>query len=134
MVRRIIAALLLSATLACTTLRPVGTPQDYVVAKAPSFVMVTTDAGDRKLVEGPELYGDTLVGFVNGVFEEHPLNSLRGIEARQPSPGRTALLAGGLVTSVALVFLVAREASGTSDFPPNPDEGEDGIEGRVTRW
>lgn len=47
---------------ACTTLRSVSTPQEFIPAARPDRVWVTTTANSKMLIEGPRLIGDTLVG------------------------------------------------------------------------
>ena len=106
---------------ACSTMRPVAAPMQFIPAERPSRVWVTTNDNARMMVEGPRLLGDTLVGFVGGRYEEILLPNTRWIGVRQPAPKRTAfVIAGSVVLGATLIYLLASNGLGG-----NPPSGED---------
>ena len=46
------------------------------------------------LVSAPQLLGDTLVGYVNGKYEEIPTSQFKQVVAERPATGKTAVLVG----------------------------------------
>lgn len=78
------------ASAACHTLKPV-TLEQVNVAK-PSEVNVTRGDQSIVVVSGPQVSGDTLVGYVNGKFEELPAADLKQVRMRAPARAQTAAL------------------------------------------
>jgi hypothetical protein len=79
---------------ACHTMKVVGIDQ------APASDRVSLTLSDRSVVVvyGPKIYGDKLVGFVDGKYHEFPTAQVKEIRAREPAPGRTtALIAASVV-------------------------------------
>lgn len=110
---------------ACTTLRPVAAPQQFIPTARPDRIWVTRTDNSRVLVEGPRLMGDTLAGFVRGRYEEMLLPDARWIQVRQPAPRRTALfVAGTTVLAAGLFFLLSGNGPGGGGYgtedPSNP--------------
>jgi hypothetical protein len=125
--KRPICAMLVTVlgTGACSTMRPVAAPQQFIPSARPSRVWVTTNDNARMMVEGPRVLGDTLVGFVGGRYEEILLPQTRWIGVRQPAPKRTAfLVAGSIVVGLGLFFLLNSDGPGGSisggEDPSNP--------------
>jgi len=88
----LIATMLSSA--ACHTMRPVTL--DELGALRPASVLVTRGDQSVVVVSGPRTFGDTLVGYVDGEFEEMPAADLKQIRMKQRARGKTAaLLAAG---------------------------------------
>ena len=83
---------------ACHSLRPV-TLQQVGVAK-PSEVKVTRGDQSVVTVSGPQVLGDTLVGYVNGKFEELVGADLKQVRMKSPAKGRTTALI--VVTAVGV--------------------------------
>lgn len=110
---------------ACSTLRPVATPMQFIPTERPSQVWVTTSENATMRLEGPRLLGDTLVGFVAGRYEEIPLPQARTMWVRTPAPKRTAFLVAGLaIVGAGLLYMLAGNGpsspySGGED-PSNP--------------
>jgi hypothetical protein len=68
--------------------------------QAVSSSRVSLTLSDRSVVVvyGPKIYGDKLVGFVDGKYHEYPTAEVKEIRAREPAPGRTtALIAASVV-------------------------------------
>lgn len=110
---------------ACSTMRPVTEPQQFIPSARPDRVWVTTNDNARMMFEGPRVLGDTLVGFVRGRYEEILLPETRWVGVRQPAPKRTAfLIAGSVVIGGALLYFLAGNGLGgsppTSEDPSNP--------------
>jgi hypothetical protein len=105
LVRPVCATLIMvSAGGACSTLRPVATPMQFIPSERPAQLWVTTADNATMRLEGPRLLGDTLVGFVAGRYEEIPLPQARSLWVRQPAPRRTAFLVAGLAVLGASLF------------------------------
>jgi hypothetical protein len=110
---RVVAAGLLAGSFdltipACTTFGPVS-PKQFIVASRPQQVWLWKTDSSVVLVRGPHFLpgSDTLVGVVDGVYQEIPLSDIRQVKASRAAPLRTAALvigAGALViTSAALL-------------------------------
>lgn len=97
---------LIAATLAGTACHRM-TPLTWreIDGLRPSRVWVTR--ADQSVVEvsGPQVFGDTLVGYVNGEFQELPTAGVSRVMMRQPARGRTIALAAAS-TAVAAVVAV----------------------------
>ena len=109
MFRRVTAATLLPLlplVTACTTVATVRGPAQFIAAKAPQLVWVTTaDSGNVALLS-PRVRADTLAGLADGVhYVEMPLSTVQSLRARQPAPRRTVLLIGGLTAGIAILAL-----------------------------
>jgi len=127
MVHHRIAATLLplvALSMACTSVVAVS-PATFVTSKAPGLVWVTKTDNSVLAVGSPHLVADTLTGFVNGEYLEMPLASVQSMRARQPAPGHTVLLVGGITLAgagaVALTVKALQGASAPLDNNPNPN-------------
>jgi len=65
------------------------------------------------MVAGPQVVGDTLVGYINGVYEEMPAAQLQQVMVETPAKTRTYLLVGGI--TVALGGMVYALIGGAGD-------------------
>ncbi len=130
MLRRLTAATLMPLVplaAACTAVATVRRPAQFVAAKAPQIVWVTTtDQRDVRLLS-PHVRADTLGGLAEGAhYVEMPLSTVQSMRARQPAPRRTLVLMGGVTLAVAtLAVSLSRSTSGPSTAPclnpNNPD-------------
>jgi hypothetical protein len=104
-------ALLLAAlsSAACKTMKPVTL--DQLNAMKPDRAWVTASDQSVVLVSGPQVVGDTLVGYVNGTYEEMPSAQLKQVVVQRPANGRTALLASVIAVGLG-GFVVAITGSG----------------------
>jgi hypothetical protein len=89
---------------ACRTMKPVSLEQLNVLK--PDRVWVTDADRPVVVVSGPHVVGDTLVGFVNGNYEQLPNAGLKRVTAQTLAPTRTALLAVGLATALGAAVLL----------------------------
>src|SRR5262245_53820716 len=98
---RFVAAILMTTTLAgCTTFGPVSA-REYLPIQHPSNIWITKSDNSVVKMQAPKLLGDTLVGYVNGEFQEMRLSQTKQIQAKRPAPGRTAIAAGAVIVGVA---------------------------------
>jgi hypothetical protein len=76
-------------------------------AKRPSRAWITRSGGAVVEVSGPQVYNDTLVGYVSGQFEEMPVSGVRQVVVRERDKAKTiALLAAGAAAGTVLAMLI----------------------------
>ena len=96
---------------ACHTMSPV-TFGDLGMMQ-PAQVWVTRADQSVVIVSGPRTFGDTLVGYVNGRFEEMPATGVQKLVVRRRSSGKTAaLIVSGAFGVAAIAYLI----SSTGDY------------------
>lgn len=114
---------------ACHTMAPL-TLED-VQLQRPARVWVTQDQSTME-VSGPQVFNDTLVGYVNGEYQELPAASLSKVVTKRPARAKTiGLAAAGTVGLAAFIWAIAgtekytnpKQSSGTDcdDDPEHPD-------------
>ena len=115
-----LAGLLLVAA-GCVTVQKVK-PAQFIPAHKPQMVWVTTTDNALTPVFGPEMVGDTLKGTWAGLQEPVAisLGQIQYVQAKMPSPKRTAILAtvltvtvGGAIYSIATAGNSGRAGLGT---------------------
>ena len=120
---------LIAATLAataCHTMTPLSWSE--LNALRPGHVYVTRT--DQSVVEmsGPQVFGDSLVGYINGVFEELPTAEIRRVAIKRPARAKTiALIAGSTAAAAAIAVWMAsvgdpdpKAAVDCNDVPLDP--------------
>jgi hypothetical protein len=75
---------------ACHTMKPVSLAQ--LNAIKPDRAWVTEGDHSVILVSAPQVVGDTLVGYVNGKYEEMPTSQFKQVIVQRPATSRTVLL------------------------------------------
>ena len=116
------AAALSSA--ACYTLRPV-TFEQLSVAR-PSAVWITRADQSVVIVETPRVFGDTLVGYINGEFQEVDAATLQPklYRVKRMAGARTAgLVVAGMLGVGTFAFLAS--STGSYDDPTTRMDCED---------
>lgn len=103
-------AALLSA--ACHTKRPVTMAE--LNALKPERAWVTETNQTVLIVDGPQVVGDTLVGYVNGVYEEMPATQFKELVVEKNATGKTVLLVGAITVGFG-GMVYALLGSGHSD-------------------
>ena len=110
---------------ACHSMTPLSWRE--IGALRPSRVYVTH--ADKSVVEmsGPQVFGDTLVGYINGQFLEVPTAEIRRVAMKRPDRAKTiALAAGSTAAAVALAVWISSSgifgASHGLDCPDVPDD------------
>jgi hypothetical protein len=109
------ASLLVGLFAACKTTAPVPSPwANYVTGTQPGAIWLSRSDHTVVRVDGPRMFGDTVVGMVDGQYTEIPLTDVTQLMARRADKGKTIALAvaGGAVTAAALAVILT--TSGTS--------------------
>jgi hypothetical protein len=111
---------------ACHHMAAVDAPVEYIDGAKPSRIWVTRPSGETFIVEGPQLFGDTLVGYVNGEYRELEFRSTDEIVVRKPARARTALaVAGGIAGVVGFAYLISGSGSAGDNRRFNQDCDDD---------
>ena len=115
------------ASAACKTMKPVT--MDQLNAIKPDRAWVTESDQSVVLMSGPQVVGDTLVGYVGGQYQELPSAGLKQVVIQRPAPARTALLAlgvaaglGGFVVAIAGGGQAALPNASAGDCDKHPDQ------------
>lgn len=95
----------------CYTMRPVTYAQ--LGTTRPGAVWITREDQSVLVVETPRIFGDTLVGYVNGEFQELPNNDMREFRVKRMATGKTTLLITA-AAAAAGTFVVL--VTGTGNF------------------
>lgn len=92
---------------------------DEVASLRPNRLYVTNaDNGSVLEINGPQVYNDTLVGYVNGQFTEMPAADVRKMAVKRPARAKTiALFAAGTVGAAVIGYWI----SGVGDRNPRDD-------------
>lgn len=109
-------AVALLGSLACVSVQPLRDPALSIPKANPPVVFVTYNDNSKIPLIQPHVSGDSLYGTWQGVNEPvaTPLSAVRLIEAKQPSPKRTALMVAGLAAVTAgAVWTFSLITSGT---------------------
>ena len=123
---RSIAGALMSTLTACTTFGPVSA-REYLPIEHPTNIWITTADNHVVKMQAPKLLGDTLVGYVNGDYQEVRLSQAKQIQAKRPQPVRTAMLVGGGVLGIVVAGeLVHGSAKPCLAWVGTPNGGQNG--------
>jgi len=110
-------ALLILSGAACHTMKSV--PLDKGLASDRMWVTLSDES--VVVISGPKIYGDKLVGFVDGKYDEYPAADVRKVSVRESNrAGTAALLAAGLVGFVGFAYVIT--GAGDSDAPDYCDD------------
>jgi hypothetical protein len=100
---RCVLTLAIFFTAACHRMKPVSVAQ----VTATNRVWLTLGDQSVVVVDGPQIYGTKLVGWVNGRYGEFPTSEVKEVYVREPASGRTAVLvAGGVLAGTAVMVWV----------------------------
>lgn len=93
----------------------------------PSRVWVTQADQTTVEVSGPQVFGDTLVGYVNGEFKELPTADVQRVTIRQPARAKTiALIAASTAVAAGLAVWISNSGLfGDTSFIDCPDVPDD---------
>lgn len=93
-------------TMLPTTIGEVGTAR-------PGQVWVTRSNDSVVVVATPKVFGDTLMGYIEGQFEELPASDLKHLQVKRIAKGRTAaLVTAGVIGTATTLYLI----SGAGDY------------------
>ena len=113
MLNRIAAAGLLLSVLACRSVQDVQ-PAKFIPQHKPALVWVTTTSSAVLGIAQPRIQDDTVRGMWAGSQRPVaiPLSGVQTMQARAPSPTRTAILVGtlGLVAGGTIWFIVQKNS------------------------
>ena len=125
MLRRAIALPMLVLVTACSSMQPVAQPREFLESRQPSVVWLSRDAVQSMVaMDAPRLMGDSVVGLVEGDYQEIPLASVKAMQARQYSRGRTiGFLAAIAATTVAALVLISGGLGTGVDMNEEDDVG-----------
>jgi hypothetical protein len=98
------------ASIACHTMKPVSLEQLDVLK--PNRVWVTNPDQSMVVVSRPQVVGDTVVGYVDGTYEQLPSAGLKQVTVQTLSPARTAMLVGGIAAGLGVFFVAISEDVG----------------------
>ena len=114
--QRVLAAIVATSLIACTTVGPSRSPQKDITVREPRTVWLTRTNGSVIRVDGPRMIGDTVIGAVEGQYAEVPLSQVTRVAAVEPAPGKTIAAAalGGAVTVAVLVEIFSHSGSGSN--------------------
>src|SRR5687767_10210961 len=93
---------------ACYTMRPITFEQ--LVVSQPITVWITRSDRSVLVLETPRVFGDTLVGYLNGEFQELPTATLKPqlYQVKRMATARTAgLVAASMLSVGTFAFLVS---------------------------
>jgi hypothetical protein len=117
LIRRTVVALLMAPTVACTTKVLVDNPKTYLVSHRPGEYWITKTDGSVVDLVRPRLMGDTLVGFINGVFRLIRPGEYGQVRTSRQAPGRTAALAVGVAATITVAGILATGKGTPEDLP-----------------
>jgi hypothetical protein len=110
---------------ACHSMTPLSWRE--IGALRPPRVYVTH--ADKSIVEmsGPQVFGDTLVGYINGQFQEVPTAEIRRVAMKRPDRAKTiALIAGSTTVAVGVaVWMASSGIFGANTFLDCADVPDD---------
>jgi hypothetical protein len=116
--------LVIFSTASCHSMRPVSVAQVTANHRA----WLTLSDKSVVVVDGPQIYGTKVVGFVNGKYEEFPAAQVQEVHVREPARVRTAaLIALSGLTAGGLLFLLTEAGHGNPGLPDICDEEPENI-------
>jgi hypothetical protein len=108
--------LVIFSTAACHHMKPVSVAQ----VTASRRVWLTLSDQSVVVVDGPQIYGTKVVGFVKGKYGEFPTTQVKQLHVRETARGRTAALIAGSVLAVGGVVAWGMSNVGNKG-PHTPD-------------
>jgi hypothetical protein len=118
----VLLAVLSSA--ACHTIKPVS--MDELKAIQPKQAWVTASDQSVVIVSGPQVMGDTLVGYVKGVYEEMPAAELKEVRIEKPATSKTVMLVSAITVGFAgMVYALAGSGKSGKDQSDTCDKNPD---------
>lgn len=101
----LLTAVTLAAT-ACHTMTPLTLKE--INTLRPPHAWVTDSDESVFQIAGPQVYGDTIVGYVNGQFRELPNSTVKQVTVRRLARAKTiALIAAGTAAATGIAVWMA---------------------------
>lgn len=117
--RRVTAAGILAASVACSHVREVFEPARFIAEKKPPVVYITQRSRAVVAIANPRVSGDTVFGTLPGDNSPVavPFSQVHSVAATRLDAARTALLATGVTLASALAaYAFFGTASGRSNW------------------
>lgn len=126
--RPIVVCVLLLAALSipsCKTMKPVSLNE--LRTMKPDQVWVTQNDQSVVLVTSPQVVGDTLVGYVNGSYEEMPASQVKQVIMQRAATTKTALLVAAIAVGFGGMAYALTGGHSTNSCDPSycEEHGED---------
>lgn len=103
-----VQALVLAGVVSAGCYAMVPVTLDDVSTERPHRVWITRPDQSQVIVSGPQVFGDTLVGYIAGQFHEVPVQEVRRVEIRRSARGKTmALVGAGILGAAAVGILIS---------------------------
>ena len=94
------------AAAACHTMQPLTNQE--INSLRPANAWVTDHEESVFLINGPQAYGDTIVGYVDGKFRELPRTEVKQVAVRRPARAKTiALIAASTAAAAGIAVWMA---------------------------
>lgn len=107
------------SSLACHSMKALSVDQ----ARGRSSVSLTLSDQSVVVVDGPQIYGNKLVGFVKGIYQEIPIARVKEAHVRETDGARTAaVVIAGTLGFVGFVYAITD--AGKSNQPDYCDAPE----------
>jgi hypothetical protein len=94
-------------------------PLAQLNAMKPDRAWVTEGDHSVILVSKPQVVGDTLVGYVNGKYEEMPTSTFQQVVVQRPATSRTVLLVAVIAAGFGGMALALTGGGATNKFTPD---------------
>lgn len=110
---RLVGALLVVAlsSAACHTIKPVT--MNELNAIKPEQAWITESDHSIVLITGPQVVGDTLVGYVEGQYQEIPKSQFSELRVQKNATSRTVLLVSAIAVGFGgMVYAMTGSGSG----------------------
>lgn len=115
-IRPVVTTLVVAVVTGCASVQPLWQPEQFIAAKSPDVVYVTTRNQLVTVVADPRVSGDTLYGVAQSDHRQVaiPLDQV-GVSARRVHAGRTALLVAGITGFTGLAAMALLTSGQTRD-------------------
>jgi hypothetical protein len=118
---RLATVLAVAPLAACSTVRPVTSPAQFITEKSPKVVYVVNHNGSVMEVSDPSVRGDTVLGTTYRDSRTRPvavpLTDVHLVASAQVSKAKTALFVAGVTGSAGLViYALFNKASGHNNW------------------
>ena len=100
---------------------------EEISVQRPTNVWVTRDDRSVVVMNGPQVFGDTLVGYIGGQFYELPTADIERVTIKRSAKGKTialvaASIAGAAAIGVVISGLGEQSFAGMVDCNDEPDD------------
>jgi hypothetical protein len=105
-------------TAACHNMKPVPVTQ----VTGNNRVWLTLSDHSVVAVDGPQIFGTKVVGFVSGKYGEYPTDQVTEVHVREPARGRTAaVIAASMLAAGVVAYWGLSTVGDKGEGVPTPD-------------